>query len=113
MVNHALCPAFLSLLPLRESLIIHFGEQANLFNCERGQEKTALASAKADFPSLSEYKNLLLAAQKQLLEVPLMDKRKCKGHIDCNAYRVVRRGNQWTRTDCRIDADSLEQKGQK
>jgi hypothetical protein len=34
------------------------------------EEKATLASAKADFPSLPEYKNLLLAAQKQFLELP-------------------------------------------
>jgi hypothetical protein len=32
----------------------------------------ALASTKADLPFLPEYKNLLLAAQKQLLELPLI-----------------------------------------
>ena len=56
---------------LREPLKIHFGGQANLFDSGRHQEKTALALAKADFPSLPEYKNILLAAQKQLLEPPL------------------------------------------
>jgi hypothetical protein len=56
---------------LREPLKIHFGEQANLFDSELRQEKTALASAKADFPSLPEYKTLLPVAQKQLLELPL------------------------------------------
>jgi hypothetical protein len=44
--------------------------QANLFDSGRRQEKAALATAKADFPSLPEYKNLLLAAQKQFLEPP-------------------------------------------
>ncbi|MFZ9011669.1 MAG: hypothetical protein ACO21J_07010 [Anaerohalosphaeraceae bacterium] len=53
-------------------LKIHFGGQANLFDSGQRQEKAALASAKADFPSLPEYKNLLRAAQKQLLELPLM-----------------------------------------
>ncbi len=42
----------------------------NLFDSELRQEKAALASTKADFPFLSEYKNLLPAAQKQLLELP-------------------------------------------
>jgi len=56
---------------LRVPLKIHFGVQANLFDSGRRQEKTTLASAKADFPSLPESKNLLLAAQKQLLELPL------------------------------------------
>ena len=36
----------------------------------RRQEKAALASAKADFPSLPEAENLLLSAQKQLIEPP-------------------------------------------
>ena len=54
----------------REPLLIQFGVQANLFDSGRRQEKTALASTKADFPSLPEYKNPLLAAQKQLLELP-------------------------------------------
>jgi hypothetical protein len=53
-------------------LKIHFGGQTNLFDSGRRQEKAALASAKADFPSLPEYKNLLLAAQKQLLELPYL-----------------------------------------
>lgn len=57
---------------LRAPLKIHFGGQANLFDSGRRQEKAALASTKADFPSLPEYKNLLLSAQKQLLEPPLM-----------------------------------------
>ena len=56
---------------LRESLTIHFGEQANLFDSVRRKVKAALAFAKADLPSLSEYKNLLLSAPKQLLELPL------------------------------------------
>jgi hypothetical protein len=56
---------------LRAPLRIHFGGQTHLFDSGRRQEKAALASAKADFPSLPEYKNLLLAAQKQLLELPL------------------------------------------
>ena len=60
---------------LREPLKIHFGGQANLFNSGRRQEKAALALAKAQFPSLPEYKNLLLAAQKQLLELPLLTKQ--------------------------------------
>ena len=56
---------------IREPLKNHFGGQANLFDSELRQEKAALATAKAHFPSLPEYKNLLLAAQKQLLELPL------------------------------------------
>jgi hypothetical protein len=43
----------------------------NLFDPGRRQAKAALASTKADLPFLPEYKNLLLAAQKQLLELPL------------------------------------------
>jgi hypothetical protein len=66
------CSSLNQWLDSREPLKIHFGEQANLFDSDRRQEKAALASAKADFPSLSEYKNLLLAAQKQLLELPLL-----------------------------------------
>jgi hypothetical protein len=50
---------------------IHFGVPANLFDSGRRQEKAALASTKADSPSLPENKNLLLSAQKQLLELPL------------------------------------------
>jgi len=63
-------PAFCA-QSLRAPLKIHFGEQANLFDSGRRQEKTALASTKADFPSLPEHQNLLLAAQKQLIELPL------------------------------------------
>ena len=55
---------------LRAPLKIHFGGQANLFDSGQRQEKAALASAKADFPSLPEHKHLLLSAQKQLLELP-------------------------------------------
>jgi len=50
---------------------IHFGVQANLFDSGRRQEKAALASTKADFPPLPEYRNLLLVAQKQSEELPL------------------------------------------
>jgi hypothetical protein len=42
-----------------------------LFDSGRRQEKAALATAKAHFPSLPECKNILLTAQKQLLELPL------------------------------------------
>ena len=56
---------------LRVPLKIHFGGQANLFDSDLRQTKAALASTKADLSSLSEIKNLLLAAQKQLLEPPL------------------------------------------
>jgi hypothetical protein len=57
---------------LRAPLIIHIGGQANLFDSGPRQEKTALVSTKADFPSLPKYKNLLLVAQKQLIELPLI-----------------------------------------
>jgi len=50
---------------------MHFGGPANLFDSGRRQEKAALASTKADFPSLPGYKNFLLAAQKQSTEHPL------------------------------------------
>jgi hypothetical protein len=50
---------------------IHFGGQANFFDFGPRQTKVALASAKADLSSLPKCKNLLLAAQKQLLEPPL------------------------------------------
>jgi hypothetical protein len=62
---------------LREPLKIHFGGQASFFVSGRRQtntlqgDKNALASTKADLSSLPESKNLLLAAQKQLLELPL------------------------------------------
>jgi hypothetical protein len=62
-------------LPAEESyrapLKIHFGGQANLFDSGRRQAKATLVSTKADLPSLLERKNLLLAAQEQLLELPL------------------------------------------
>jgi hypothetical protein len=48
---------------------------ANLFDPGRRQAKAALASTKADFPSLPEYKNLLPSDQKQLLELPLNRKQ--------------------------------------
>jgi len=56
---------------LRESLKIHFVGQANLFDSGRRQIKAALALTKADLSFLPEYKKLLLAAGKQLLELPL------------------------------------------
>ena len=61
----------------RAPLIIHFAVLANLFDSGRRQAKAALASTKADFPSLPEYKNLLLSAQKQLLEL-LLNRKKIK-----------------------------------
>ena len=45
---------------LRAPLTIHFGGQANLFDSGRRQAKAALASTKADLPSLPKCKNLLL-----------------------------------------------------
>jgi len=56
---------------LRTRLTNHFGGQANLFASGRRQAKAVLASTKAGLPSLPETKNLLLVAQKQLLELPL------------------------------------------
>jgi hypothetical protein len=56
---------------MREPLIIHFGGQANPFDSGRRQKKQSLASTKPDFSSLPEVKNLLLAAQKQLIELPI------------------------------------------
>jgi hypothetical protein len=41
-----------------------------LFDSGLRQKKQALALAKPDFSSLPEVENLLLAAQKQLLELP-------------------------------------------
>jgi len=58
-------------LAYRVALTIHFGGQANLFDSGWRQAKAALASTKADLTSLPEYKNLLLTAQKQLLELPI------------------------------------------
>jgi len=60
---------------LREPLKIHFAGQANLFDSGRHQAKAALASTKAGSPSLPEIQNLLLAEQKQLLELPLILKK--------------------------------------
>ncbi len=54
-----------------EPLIIQIGVQANLFDSGLRQEKAVLVSTKADFPSLPEYKNGLLVAQKQLIELPI------------------------------------------
>ena len=68
-------PFFYALCELREPLKIHFGGQANLFDSGPRQEKAALASVKADLSSLPEYNpdvSGLLAAQKQLLELPLI-----------------------------------------
>ncbi|MCK5173452.1 MAG: hypothetical protein KAR47_08675, partial [Planctomycetes bacterium] len=47
--------------PLREPLKIHFGAQANLFDSGQHQAKAALATAKADLPSLPKYIIILLA----------------------------------------------------
>ncbi len=60
------------LSPLRAPLKTQFGVQANFFDSGLRQEKAALVSTKADSPSLPEFKNLLLSAQKQLLELPLI-----------------------------------------
>jgi hypothetical protein len=58
-------------LVFRLPLIIHFGGQANLFVAGLRQTKAALSTDKADLSSLPASKNLLPAAQKQLLELPL------------------------------------------
>jgi len=58
----------------RIPLKIHFGGRANLFLAGLRQTKAALSTDKADLSSLPASKNLLLAAQKQLLELPFMDK---------------------------------------
>ncbi len=56
---------------MRAPLIIQFGVQANLLDSGRRQEEAALASTRADLPSLPECKNLLLVTQKQSIELPL------------------------------------------
>ena len=56
---------------LRIPLKIHFGSRANLFVAGQRQTKATLSTDKADLSSLPANKNLLLAAQKQLLELPL------------------------------------------
>jgi hypothetical protein len=61
---------------LRAPPKIHSGVQANLFDSGRRQEKAALVLTKADFPSLPECKDLLLSAQKQFLELPLLNAAK-------------------------------------
>jgi subtilisin family serine protease len=70
---------------LRAPLKIHFGGQANLFDSGQRQAKAALASTKADLPSLPECKNLHLAAQKQLLELPLT---LCLGFVFSFAFQA-------------------------
>ena len=70
-------------LNLSEPLKIHFGGQANLFDSGLRQKKQALASTKPDFSSLPEVENLLLAAQKQLLELTL------KENIMKDGYRII------------------------
>ncbi len=59
---------------LREPLKIHFGRQANLFVAGLRQTKGALSTDKSYLSSLPDNKNFLLATQKQLLELPLMNK---------------------------------------
>ena len=54
----------------RIPLKIHFGSRANLFVTGQRQTNAALSTDKADSSSLPASKNLLLAAQKQLLELP-------------------------------------------
>jgi hypothetical protein len=72
MNNEAAFVKNFSFIVLREPLKIHFGGQVNLFDSGRRQAKAALASTKAELLSLPDIKNLLLAAQKQLLEPPLL-----------------------------------------
>ena len=55
---------------LKIPLKIHFGGRANLFVAGLRQTKATLSIDKADLSSLGGSKNLLLAAQKQLLELP-------------------------------------------
>ena len=57
---------------LRVPLKIHFGGRANLFLAGPRQTKAALSTDKADLSFLPASKNLLLAAQKQLLELPFI-----------------------------------------
>jgi len=66
---------------LRVALKIHFGGQANLFVAELRHKKAALFMYKADFSALPASKNLLLAAQKQLLEIPLSFKSQRRFYI--------------------------------
>ncbi len=75
-----------------------------LFDSGLRQTKAALASTKADLSSLPEYKNLLLAAQKQLLELPLIchgvvrgfglwsGDRRCQQYFDliCQIVKITR-----------------------
>jgi len=56
----------------REPLKIHFGGQANLFVAGLHQTKATLSMDKADLFSLPDNKKFLLAAQKQLLELPFI-----------------------------------------
>ena len=78
---------------LRVPLKIHFGGQANLFDSDLRQTKAALASTKADLSSLSDIKNLLLAAQKQLLEPPLKPSHKLNGVFYFSAYVKWKKDN--------------------
>jgi hypothetical protein len=71
------------LITLREPLKIHFGGQANLLASGQCQEEADLASTKPDLPSLPEAQNLLLAAQKQLLELPLIKSKSCIQRKKC------------------------------
>ena len=57
---------------MRAPLKIHFGVQANLIEYGLRQAKADLASTKAHSPSLPEFNNLLLAAQKQLFRATLL-----------------------------------------
>ncbi len=60
----------MSIIANNMCLLTDLAVQRVVFNSGPRQEKTALASAKADLASLPEYKNIPLTAQKQLLELP-------------------------------------------
>jgi hypothetical protein len=63
--------------------------QAYLFDSGLRQEKAALASTKADFPSLPKYKQLLLSAQKQLLELPFVAQYSCTPSFSYHCENMV------------------------
>jgi hypothetical protein len=66
---------------LRVPLKIHFGGQTNLFVPGGVRQKQLYFQIKLDSPSLPENKNLLFAAQKQLLEPPLKYKSTARRWI--------------------------------
>ncbi|MEN8127967.1 MAG: hypothetical protein ABFR90_09215, partial [Planctomycetota bacterium] len=69
--NDSPAPPLFQRTYFRAPLKIHFGGQANLLGSGRRGGKAALASTKADLSSLPEHKNLLFAAQKQLIRATL------------------------------------------